>query len=192
MSDSLWPHELQHARPPCPSPTPGVHPNMSIIQIPMASKISIEAFFIWRSNKGEKTVRMWFKDNICRNQKMWPPVAEWEWEEFSRRGPTPSSATSASCVTSEIHLLSLVFSFLSYKVKHWIRLPQQGPSVLRIYTQHLKHSNIMGTTCCSSYRMFTFYGLYKSDLSLTITAPYKQLTRGKAQSFNCWQYFNTI
>ena len=27
LSDSLWPHELQHARPPCPSPTPGVHSN---------------------------------------------------------------------------------------------------------------------------------------------------------------------
>ena len=27
MSDSLWPHGLQHTRPPCPSPTPGVHPN---------------------------------------------------------------------------------------------------------------------------------------------------------------------
>ena len=27
MSDSLRPHELQHARPPCPSPTPGVHTN---------------------------------------------------------------------------------------------------------------------------------------------------------------------
>ena len=27
MSDSLWPHELQHARPPCLSPTPGVHPD---------------------------------------------------------------------------------------------------------------------------------------------------------------------
>ena len=27
MSDSLWPHEPQHTRPPCPSPTPGVHPN---------------------------------------------------------------------------------------------------------------------------------------------------------------------
>ena len=24
-SDSLWPHESQHTRPPCPSPTPGVH-----------------------------------------------------------------------------------------------------------------------------------------------------------------------
>ena len=27
MSNSLQPHESQHARPPCPSPTPGVHPN---------------------------------------------------------------------------------------------------------------------------------------------------------------------
>jgi len=27
MSDSLWPHELQHTRPPCPSPPPGVHSN---------------------------------------------------------------------------------------------------------------------------------------------------------------------
>ena len=27
VSDSLWPHEPQHARPPCPSPTPGVYPN---------------------------------------------------------------------------------------------------------------------------------------------------------------------
>ena len=27
MSDSLRPHELQHSRPPCPSQTPGIHPN---------------------------------------------------------------------------------------------------------------------------------------------------------------------
>ena len=27
MFDSLRPHESQHARPPCPSPTPVVHPN---------------------------------------------------------------------------------------------------------------------------------------------------------------------
>ena len=26
VSNSLWPHELQHTRPPCPSPTPRVHP----------------------------------------------------------------------------------------------------------------------------------------------------------------------
>ena len=48
MSDSLRPHESQHARPPCPSPTPGVHshspplsqwchPTISSSVIPFAS-----------------------------------------------------------------------------------------------------------------------------------------------------------
>ena len=48
MSDSLWPHEPQHARPPCPSPTPGVysnscpssrwyHPTISSSVIPLSS-----------------------------------------------------------------------------------------------------------------------------------------------------------
>ena len=27
VSDSLWPHELQHSRPPSPSTTPGIYPN---------------------------------------------------------------------------------------------------------------------------------------------------------------------
>ena len=27
VSESLWPHESQHTRPPCPSPTPRVHSN---------------------------------------------------------------------------------------------------------------------------------------------------------------------
>ena len=31
VSDSLQPQELQHARPPCPSPTPGVHPNPCLL-----------------------------------------------------------------------------------------------------------------------------------------------------------------
>ena len=34
MSDSLRPHELQHARPPCPSPTPGVHSSDLAWRIP--------------------------------------------------------------------------------------------------------------------------------------------------------------
>ena len=31
VSDSLWPHGLQHARPPCPSPTPGVYSNSCLL-----------------------------------------------------------------------------------------------------------------------------------------------------------------
>ena len=30
VSNSLWPHGLQHARPPFPSPTPGIYSNLSI------------------------------------------------------------------------------------------------------------------------------------------------------------------
>ena len=48
MSNSLWPHGLHHARPPCPSPTPGVysnscplsqwcHPTISSSVIPVSS-----------------------------------------------------------------------------------------------------------------------------------------------------------
>ena len=36
VSDSLQPHESQHARPPCPSPTPGVPKPMFIVSV-MAS-----------------------------------------------------------------------------------------------------------------------------------------------------------
>ena len=31
MSDSLQPYEPQHTRPPCPSPTPSIHPNSCLL-----------------------------------------------------------------------------------------------------------------------------------------------------------------
>ena len=36
MSDSLQPHEPQHTRPPCPSPTPGVYPNHFAVYLKFA------------------------------------------------------------------------------------------------------------------------------------------------------------
>ena len=39
VSDSLRPHELQHARPPCPSPAPGVHSDMSIESVMPSSHL---------------------------------------------------------------------------------------------------------------------------------------------------------
>ena len=38
MSDSLWPHESQHARPPCPSPSPGLHSDSTSIESVMPSR----------------------------------------------------------------------------------------------------------------------------------------------------------
>ena len=37
VSDSLWPHESQHTRPPCPSPSPRVHSNSRLSLIRHAS-----------------------------------------------------------------------------------------------------------------------------------------------------------
>ena len=37
MSDSLQTHELQHARPPCPSPNPGAYPNSCSLSLMMPS-----------------------------------------------------------------------------------------------------------------------------------------------------------
>ena len=50
VPDSLWPHGLQHARPPCPSATPGVysnscplswwcHPTISSSVVPFSSRL---------------------------------------------------------------------------------------------------------------------------------------------------------
>ena len=44
VSDSLQPHELQHARPPCPSPTPEVHPNSCPLSSVMLSNHLILCF----------------------------------------------------------------------------------------------------------------------------------------------------
>ena len=37
VSNSLWPHELEHARPPCSPPTPGVYPKLMSIESVMPS-----------------------------------------------------------------------------------------------------------------------------------------------------------
>ena len=58
VSNSLWHHGLQHARPPCPSPTPGVylnsypssqwgHPTMSSPSPPSFNLSKHQGFFKW-------------------------------------------------------------------------------------------------------------------------------------------------
>ena len=44
MSDSLWCHELQQTRPPCPSPTPGVYSNSSPLSRWCHSTVSSSVF----------------------------------------------------------------------------------------------------------------------------------------------------
>ena len=59
VSDSLWPHALQHSRPPCPSATPGAysngcplsqwcHPTISSSVVPFSL---LQFFLAWGSSK---------------------------------------------------------------------------------------------------------------------------------------------
>ena len=61
VSDSLRPYESQHARPPCPSPTPGVHPNSCALSqwcLPAISSSDVPFSSCPRSLPGSGTLPM--------------------------------------------------------------------------------------------------------------------------------------
>ena len=93
VSDSLWPHELQHTRPPCPSPTPGVHPNScpsnrwchpvtssSVVpfyfcpqSLPASESFPMSQLFAW----GGQSIRVSALESVlAKNTQDWSPL-EW-------------------------------------------------------------------------------------------------------------------
>ena len=87
MSDSLRPHELQHARPPCPSPTPGVHsdshPSSYLIlcrpfsscsqSLPASESFPMSQLFAWG---GQSTGVSALTSFLPKNTQDWSPL-EW-------------------------------------------------------------------------------------------------------------------
>ena len=79
MSDSLQPHESQHARPPCPSPTPGVYSNScpssqwchpaissSVIPSPPApSPSQHQGLFQWVNSSHEVAIEACYMTCVC-------------------------------------------------------------------------------------------------------------------------------
>ena len=70
MSNSLRPHEWQHARPPCPSPTPGVHSysRLSSQWCHPAISPSVVPFSKW-GKSGEKDIMMVFSYLLLKKNK---------------------------------------------------------------------------------------------------------------------------
>ena len=102
-SDSLWPHESQHARRPCPSPTPGVqsdfhpssqwcHPAISSSVIPFSScpqslpaseSFPMSQLFSWG---GQSTGVSAFASFFPKKSQGWSP-SEWTgWISLLSRG----------------------------------------------------------------------------------------------------------
>ena len=96
VSDSLWPHELQHARPPCPSPTPGVdsnsrplsrwcHPAISSSVVPSSScpqslpasgSFPMSQLFVWG---GQSTGVSASASILPMNTQDWSPLGWTGW-----------------------------------------------------------------------------------------------------------------
>ena len=103
VSDSLWPNESQHTRPPCPSPTPGVHtkPNASsrwchpaisssVISfsscpqsLPASESFPMSQFFAWGGQSTGVSVLASF---LPKNTQGWSP-SEWTgWISLQSKG----------------------------------------------------------------------------------------------------------
>ena len=103
VSDSLRPHELQHARPPCPSPTPGVHSDsLPLIQwshlaisspvipfsscpqsLPASESFPVSQLFTWG---GQSTGVSALASFLPKKSQDWPP-SEWTgWISLQSKG----------------------------------------------------------------------------------------------------------
>ena len=103
MSDSLRSHESQHARPPCPSPTPGVHSNSrpssqwchpaisssAILfsscpqSLPASESFPVSQFFSWG---GQSTRASALASFLPKKSQRWSP-SEWTgWISLQSKG----------------------------------------------------------------------------------------------------------
>ena len=103
VSDSLRPHELQHARPPCPSPCPGVHPNScplswwcqpaissSVIpfssclqSLPASESFPMSQLFTWG---GQNTGVSALTSVLPKNTQDWYPLEWTGWISLQSKG----------------------------------------------------------------------------------------------------------
>ena len=103
ISDSLRPHESQHARPPCPSPTPGVHSNSrpssqwchptissSVIpfsscpqSLPASESFPMSQLFTWG---GQSTRVSALASFLPKNTQSWSPLEWTGWISLQSKG----------------------------------------------------------------------------------------------------------
>jgi len=103
VSDSLQPHKSQHARPPCPSPTPGVHPNScpssrwrhpaissSVIpfsscpqSLPASESFPVSQLFAW---SGQRIGVSALASVLPMNTQDWSPLGWTGWISLQSKG----------------------------------------------------------------------------------------------------------
>ena len=134
MSDSLRPYELQHARPPCPSPTPGVHSDSrplsqwchpaissSVVpfpscpqSLPASESFPMSQLFSWG---GQSTGVSALASFLPKKSQSWSP-SEWiSWISLQSKGLSRVfSNKQGACILCKV-LHSMPFPFASSSVK---------------------------------------------------------------------------
>ena len=123
VSNSLWPHGLQHARPSCPSPTPGVswnscplsqwcHPTISSSVVPISSclqslpeawSFQMTQFF---ASGGQSIGASALASVLPMNIQDWFP---WDWMVWSPCSPRDSQESSPTPQFKSINSSALSF-----------------------------------------------------------------------------------
>ena len=153
MSDSLWPHELQHTRPPCPSPTPGIysnscsstwwcHPAISSSVVPFSScpqslpasgSFPVSQLFAWG---GQGTGVSASASVLPMNTQDWSPLGWTGWISLQSKG---LSRVFSNTTLQKHQFFSLAypisnrhFKFLTCRPDSWstskMLLPQSSTS----------------------------------------------------------------
>ena len=135
VSDSLRPHESQHARPPCPSPTPGVHsdsrplsqwchPAISSSVVPLSScpqslpaseSCPMSQLFAWG---GQSTGVSALASVLPKNTQSWSPLEWTGWISLQSKGL--SGVFSNTAVQKHSSVLSFLYSPTLISIHdHW-------------------------------------------------------------------------
>ena len=96
VSDSLQPHESQHARPPCPSPTPGVYSNSCPLSwwchpaissppksLPASGSFPVSQLFAWG---GQRIGLLASASVLSMNTQDWSPLGWTCWISLQSKG----------------------------------------------------------------------------------------------------------
>ena len=137
MSDSLLPHGPQHARPPCPSPTPGVYPNscplsrwchptISSSVVPFSSCLqSFPASGSFQMNQlsasGGQSIRVSASASVLpMNTQDWSPLGWTCWISLQSKGPSEESSPTPQFKSIISSALSFLYSpTLTSIHDHW-------------------------------------------------------------------------
>ena len=130
VSNSLWPHELQHARPPCPSQTPGVylnscpsswwcHPAISSSVIPFSSHLqsfpesgSFQTSQLFRP--GGQSIGVSASASVLpMNTQDWSPLGWTGWISLQSKGLSRVFSIALTIWTFVGKVISLLFNTLS-------------------------------------------------------------------------------